>query len=32
MTAAGRDVLAAQRREWQKFFELIRDLAGLRHA
>jgi len=32
LTAAGREVLAAQRREWQKFFELIRDLAGLRHA
>jgi PadR family transcriptional regulator PadR len=32
VTAAGRQVLAAQRREWRKFFELIRDLAGLRHA
>ena len=32
LTAAGREVLAAQRREWQRFFELIRDLAGLRHA
>lgn len=32
LTAAGREVLAAQRREWQQFFELIRDLAGLRHA
>ena len=32
ITPAGREVLAAQRREWQQFFALIRDLAGVRHA
>jgi|SRR5690349_6176438 len=32
ITAEGRDVLAAQRREWRQFFELIRDLAGVRYA
>lgn len=32
ITADGRDVLAAQRKEWQQFFELIRDLAGVRYA
>jgi DNA-binding PadR family transcriptional regulator len=32
ITAAGRDVLAAQRQEWQQFFGLIRDLAGVRYA
>jgi len=32
VTATGREVLVAQRREWEKFFELIRDLAGLRYA
>jgi len=32
ITAAGREVLAAQRREWQLFFGLIRDLAGVGHA
>jgi PadR family transcriptional regulator PadR len=32
ITAAGREVLAAQRREWRAFFELVRDLAGLSHA
>jgi hypothetical protein len=25
-------VLAAQRKEWRQFFELIRDLAGVRYA
>ena len=28
----GREVLAAQRKEWQQFFALIRDLAGVRYA
>ena len=32
VTAAGRAVLASQRREWQRFFEVIRDLAGVRYA
>ena len=32
ITPRGRDVLAAQRREWQQFFALIRDLAGVRYA
>ena len=32
ITAAGREVLAAQRKEWRQFFELIRDLGGLRYA
>jgi PadR family transcriptional regulator, regulatory protein PadR len=32
ITPEGRDVLAAQRREWRQFFELIRDLAGVRYA
>jgi len=32
ITAAGREVLAAQRQEWRQFFELIRDLAGVRYA
>jgi PadR family transcriptional regulator PadR len=32
MTAQGREVLAAQRREWRQFFELIRDLAGVKYA
>src|SRR5262245_45095687 len=32
ITAAGRDVLAAQRKEWRQFFELIRDLAGVEYA
>src|SRR5204863_8545178 len=32
ITAEGREVLAAQRREWRQFFELIRDLAGVRYA
>ena len=32
ITPQGREVLAAQRREWQQFFALIRDLAGVRYA
>ena len=32
ITPEGREVLAAQRREWQQFFALIRDLAGVRYA
>ena len=32
ITAQGREVLAAQRREWQQFFQLIRDLAGVTYA
>src|SRR3954469_11136074 len=32
MTAEGRRVLEAQRREWRQFFELIRDLAGVHYA
>ena len=32
ITSEGRNVLAAQRREWQQFFALIRDLAGVRYA
>ena len=32
ITPAGRDILAAQRKEWRQFFELIRDLAGVRYA
>jgi transcriptional regulator len=32
ITTAGREVLAAQRKEWRQFFELIRDLGGLRYA
>ena len=32
ITAAGRDVLATQRKEWRQFFELIRDLAGVKYA
>ena len=32
ITPEGRDVLAAQRKEWRRFFELIRDLAGVRYA
>ena len=32
ITPAGRDILAAQRKEWRRFFELIRDLAGVRYA
>src|SRR5437588_13082382 len=32
ITAQGRDVLAAQRKEWRQFFELIGDLAGVRYA
>jgi PadR family transcriptional regulator PadR len=32
ITNEGREVLAAQRKEWRLFFELIRDLAGVRYA
>ena len=32
ITPTGREVLAAQRQEWRQFFELIRDLAGVRYA
>ena len=32
ITTHGRDVLAAQRKEWRQFFELIRDLAGVTYA
>jgi transcriptional regulator len=32
ITAQGREVLATQRLEWRQFFELIRDLAGVRYA
>jgi|SRR6266566_9663111 len=32
ITTHGRDVLAAQRKEWRQFFELIRDLAGVKYA
>jgi PadR family transcriptional regulator PadR len=32
ITAEGRHVLAAQREDWRQFFELIRDLAGVRYA
>jgi PadR family transcriptional regulator, regulatory protein PadR len=32
ITPHGRHVLAAQRKEWQQFFALVRDLAGVRFA
>jgi transcriptional regulator len=32
ITADGRGVLAAQRKEWAQFFALVRDLAGVRYA
>src|SRR5436309_3133537 len=32
LTAKGREVLVSQRKEWQQFFEVIRDLAGVRYA
>lgn len=32
ITPAGRQALAAQRQEWQHFFVLVRDLAGLSYA
>jgi PadR family transcriptional regulator, regulatory protein PadR len=32
ITSTGREVLAAQRKEWRQFFGLIRDLAGVRYA
>ena len=32
ITPDGRQVLSAQRKEWRRFFELIRELAGVGHA
>jgi len=32
ITPAGRTLLESQRREWQRFFVLVRDLAGLSYA
>jgi transcriptional regulator len=32
ITAQGRGVLAAQRREWGQFMALVRDVAGVRYA
>ena len=32
ITAEGRDVLAAQRKEWRQFIALIGDLAGVKYA
>ena len=32
ITAEGREILAAQRREWRQFFQVIHDLAGVRYA
>ena len=32
ITPEGRAVLAAQRKEWGQFFELIRELAGVEYA
>jgi PadR family transcriptional regulator PadR len=32
ITPEGRSVLAAQRKEWRQFFELIRELAGVDYA
>ena len=32
ITPKGRDVLAEQRKEWQQFFALMRDLTGVRCA
>ena len=32
ITAEGRQVLETQRHEWRQFFELIRDLAGVKYA
>ena len=32
LTAEGREVLASQRKEWQQFFAVIRELAGVRYA
>src|SRR5499426_1941573 len=32
ITSEGRSVLAAQRKEWRQFFELIRQLAGVDYA
>ena len=32
ITDKGREVLTAQRKEWRRFFDLMRDLAGVRYA
>ncbi|MGE3490105.1 MAG: PadR family transcriptional regulator [Vicinamibacterales bacterium] len=32
ITPGGRAMLASQRKEWERFFALVRDLAGLSHA
>jgi PadR family transcriptional regulator PadR len=32
ITPAGKTLLESQRKEWQRFFVLVRDLAGLAHA
>jgi transcriptional regulator len=32
ITAVGREVLAAQRKEWGRFLSLVRDLAGVEYA
>jgi transcriptional regulator len=32
ITAAGREMLDAQRQEWRQFFAVIRDLAGVSYA
>jgi len=32
ITPQGRDVLAVHRKEWQRFFALARDLAGVQYA
>jgi PadR family transcriptional regulator, regulatory protein PadR len=32
ITAHGRDMLRVQRREWEQFFGVIRELAGVRYA
>ena len=32
ITPAGRATLESQRKEWQRFFDLVRDLAGLSYA
>ena len=32
LTADGRDMLRVQRREWEQFFGVMRELAGVRYA
>ena len=32
ITGKGLDALQAQRRDWDEFFQLVRDLAGMSHA